>query len=132
VGVAGHGLGFNAPNTVQAGHTTAIHIRIQNFSSTVTETQIGYIVTATCSGTCTGTVTLSAACTGTVGPLIPGATQVASGCTATFSPDATGTWTFTLIVIHCGADGSPPCTTNDGGIDANNSNNVAVLTITVT
>jgi len=130
VGVAGHGLGFNAPNTVKAGHTIAIHIRIQNFGS-VTETQVGYMVVATCSGTCTGTVTLSAACTGTVGPLAPGATKVVNGCTAT-PTHAGDVWLLTLMVIHCGADGGPPCTTNDGAIDANNSNNVAVTKVTVT
>jgi hypothetical protein len=41
-------------------------------------------------------------------------------------------WLLTLMVIHCGADGGPPCTTNDGAIDANNSNNVAVTKVTVT
>jgi len=63
---------------------------------------------------CTGPApTLSAACTGTIGPLAPGATKVASGCTATFAPGSTGNeWLFTLMVIHCGADGGPPCTTN--------------------
>jgi hypothetical protein len=68
---------------------------------------------------------------GTIGPLAPGNTKVVSGCTAT--PTHTGdTWLFTLIVIHCGADGAPPCTTNDGAIDVNNSNNVAVTKVTVT
>ena len=131
VGVAGHGLGFNAPNTVQAGHTTAIHIRLQNFGS-VTETQIGYRVTATCSGTCGTAPTLSAACTGTVGPLAPGNTKVVNGCTATFASGTTGDmWLLTLMVVHCGADGAPPCTTNDVGADANNSNNVVVTKVVV-
>ena len=83
---------------------------------------------------CTGPApTLSAACTGTIGPLAPGATKVASGCTATFAPGSTGNeWLFTLMVIHCGADGGPPCTTNDGATDGNNSNNIAVTEIDVT
>jgi hypothetical protein len=129
--VAGQGLGFNAPNTVKAGHTAAIHIRIENFGS-VTETQIGYRAAATCGGTCTGTVTLSAGCSGTVGPVAPGATFVVeASCTAT--PTTAGdVWLLTLMVVHCGADGGPPCTANDGAIDVNNSNNVAVTKVTVT
>jgi hypothetical protein len=131
VGVGGHGLGFNAPSTVKAGHTSAAHIRVQNFGS-VMETQIGYRVTATCSGTCTGTISLSAGCSGTVGPVALGATFVVeASCTAT--PTTTGdVWLLSLTAIHCGADGRPPCTTNDGAIDVNNSNNVAVTKITVT
>ena len=130
VAVAGYGLGFNAPNTVKAGHASAAHIRVQNFGS-VTETQIGYRVAATCSGACTGTISLSG-CSGTVGPVAAGATFVVeASCTAT--PTTTGdVWLLTLMVIHCGADGGPPCTTNDGAIDVNNSNNVAVTKVTVT
>jgi alpha-tubulin suppressor-like RCC1 family protein len=131
VGVAGQGLGFNAPTTVKAGHATAIHIRLQNFGS-VTETQIGYRVAATCSGTCTGTISLSAGCSGSVGPVAPGATFVVeANCTAT--PTTTGdVWLLTLMVIHGGADGGPPCTTNDGAIDVNNTNNIGVTKVTVT
>jgi hypothetical protein len=68
-----------------------------------------------------------------VGPVAPGATFVVeASCTATAATTATGTWLFTLMVIHCGADGGPPCTANDGAIDVNNSNNVAVTKVTVT
>src|SRR2546422_870955 len=56
VGVAGMGLGFNMPNSVKAPGSANIQIRLQNFGS-VTENEVGYKVVATCSGTCTGTVT---------------------------------------------------------------------------
>ena len=127
MGVA-HG-GFKARHHEKAGSASALTIKIKNFG-TVTETQVGYRVTATCSGTCTGTVTLSAACTGTVGPLAPGNTKAVSGCTAT--PTTAGDhWLYTLIVIHCGTDGAPPCTSNDGGTDANPANNIRVRKVKV-
>jgi hypothetical protein len=68
-----------------------------------------------------------------IGPLAPGNTKVANGCTATFASGTSGDmWLFTLMVIHCGTDGSSPCTTNDGSADVKNSNNVAVTKVTVT
>jgi len=47
---------------------------------TMTETQVGYKVVATCQrpGGCYGTVIFSPACTGTVGPLAPG--QICGYC----------------------------------------------------
>jgi hypothetical protein len=122
----------------------------------VTETNIGYKVIASCTnddpdadppGGCpnTGTVTFSSNssnstqfCMGITGSVAPGATQVVSdGCTASFAPGTTGDeWQFTLIVIHCGADGvyqpAGPCPLpGDGGFDANNSNNVATTEVDV-
>jgi hypothetical protein len=61
--------------------------------------------------------------------LTPNESRSVSGCTVTFGPNAvadTGdTWTHVLTITHCGADGGPPCTTNDGGVDANPANNIA-------
>jgi hypothetical protein len=109
VAVAGHGLGFNMPSSVAAGHHTSIHIRVQNCSGVVTETNIGYKVMASCTnddpdadppGGCPnqGTVTFSSNnsnstqfCMGITGSVAPGATQVVSdGCTASFAPGTYG------------------------------------------
>jgi hypothetical protein len=134
---------FTVPSTEQHGSVYPLGISIKNLG-TVTETQVGYKVKATCvpsdddsedheggSGTCQGTVIFSAACTGTVGPLAPGQTKSVTGCTA--KPTAAGDhWVYTLIVIHCGTDGSFPCTTNDGSKDANPTNNIATRKVTVT
>jgi len=83
-----------------------------------------------------GTVVYSGPCTGNAaalsgdGDLDPAEVVSVSGCTSTYGPNpasATGdTWTHTLAITHCGADGaSPPCTSNDGGTDTNPGNNAA-------
>ena len=118
-------------------------IKIKNFG-TIAETDVPYMVSDGCTidsngdgdALDCGLVVYSAACTGNAatlsgdGDLDPGEVVSVSGCTVTYGPNAvadTGdSVTHVLTIVHCGADGTiPPCTSNDGGTDANPSNNTA-------
>jgi len=145
VGRAGGGFSTSgrASGTSTAADVNAVKIKVKNFGP-VAETDVPYMVSGGCtvdsngdgdSADC-GSVVYSAACAGNAaalsgdGDLDPGEVVTVSGCTATYGPNAapaTGdTWTHVLTIVHCGVDGtSPPCTSNDGGIDVNASNNTA-------
>jgi hypothetical protein len=119
--------------------TKAVVIKVKNFG-TVAESEVPYRVAGACvdanhSGTldCVpGSISYSAACSGDAaavhgGPILPGQVVSIPGCTVTYTaPTGGDKWVHTLVITHCGADGTmPPCTTNDGGTDAKNSNNTA-------
>ncbi len=125
--------------------TNTVVIKIKNFG-TCAETEVRYTVTATCvdanfNGTldCVpGSITFSAACTGDAaalngGSIAPNGTVSIPGCTVTYTaPTGGDQWLLTLLVSHCGADGfTDSCTTNDGGIDFNTSNNISTRKVSV-
>jgi hypothetical protein len=140
VGVAGGGFLTAGNVRVSSGPVTrAVVIKIKNFG-TVAESEVPYQVTAACvdankSGTLDcfpGTISFSAACRGDAatvngGPVLPRQVVRIPRCTVTYTaPTGGDKWLLTLMITHCGADGTmPPCTRNDGGTDAKKSNNIA-------
>jgi hypothetical protein len=143
VGRAGGGFSTagRAPGTSTSADVNVVKIKVKNFGA-IAETEVRYAV----SGSCTidsngdtdtldcGSVTYTAACSGNAaaisgdGDLDPAEVVSVSGCTATYGPNApanTGdSWTHVLVITHCGT-ATPPCTTGDGGIDSNPTNNMA-------
>jgi hypothetical protein len=144
VGKAGGGFRTSgrAPNTTTAADVNSVVIKIKNFG-TILETDVPYRVIGACTidqngdgdtNDC-GSVVYSGPCTGNAatlsgGSLTPKEVVSVPGCIVIFGPneaaDTGDTWTHTLVITHCGTDGTvPPCSSNDGGVDADPDNNIA-------